>query len=80
MSDPVEKQLCVAANAGHAPEVCSLLRDHPEIDVNWANDYDFRWTALHAASYHGHDEVVKLLLAHPDINVNAMSQHGQTPF
>jgi len=37
MTDPVGKQLYAAAREGDASEVSSLLRDHPEIDVNWAN-------------------------------------------
>ena len=53
----------------------SLLRDHPEINVNWTNE-DQR-TPLYVAS--DHVEVVKLLLAHPDINVNMKSRGGQTP-
>ena len=36
--------------------------------------------ALHSASRHGHVEVVKLLLAHPNINVNLKDKDGQTPF
>ena len=67
MSVPVEKELFYAAYRGRVSEVLSLLRDHPEINVNWTNDRG--WTALHLASELGHAEVVKLLLAHPDINV-----------
>ena len=60
-------------------EVSSLLRNHPEVNVNWADD-EFCQAPLHAASINGHVEVVKLLLAHPDINVNVRSNAGQTPF
>ena len=35
---------------------------------------------LHTASSNGHVEVVKLLLAHPNINVNVENWKGQTPF
>jgi len=79
MSDPVEKQLYNAGNFGQASEVSSLLRDHPEIDVNWGTE-ETQWTLLHIASRYGHVEVVRLLLAHPDINVNLMNIDGQTPF
>ena len=58
-------------------EVSSLLRDHPEIDVNWTNEYQL--TALHAASSNGQAEVVKLLLGHPNINVNVTDISGHTP-
>ena len=37
------------------------------------------WTPLHAAFFNDHDEVVKLLLAHPNINVNLKNMEGQTP-
>ena len=78
MSDPVEKKFWDAARASRASEVSSLLRDHPKIDVNWA-DHN-QWTPLHVASFLGHVEVAKLLLAHPDINVNLKNESGQTPF
>jgi len=61
MADPVGKKLFDAAGGGHVSEVSSLLRDHPEIDVNWTKNE--QWTALHAASHYGHAEVAKLLLA-----------------
>ena len=61
-------------------EVSSLLRDHPEINVNWTNPDCDLFTALHIASYHGQVEVVKLLLAHPNINVNLKNIYGETPF
>jgi len=77
MSNPVEKQLYDAAGDGRVSEVSSLLRDHPEINVDWTNgNY---WTPLHAASFHDHDEVVQLLLAHPGINVNLKTNYGQSP-
>ena len=78
MSDPVGQKLYDAAEDGDAFEVSSLLRDHPDINVNWT-DYNHR-TALHAAGWNGHVEVVKLLLAHPDIDVNVRNRYGQTPF
>ena len=71
------KQLYDAAEDGRLSEVSSLLRDHPEINVNWT-DYA-QWTPLHTASINGHVEIVKLLLAHPNINVNMRNHEGQTP-
>jgi len=76
MSDPVEEQLYNAAEDGRASEVSSLLKDHPDINVNSTN-YERR-TALHTASINGHVEVVKLLLAHPNVNVNLKTDDGQT--
>ena len=77
MSGTVEQQLHDAAEGGHVSEVSFLLRDHPEINVNWAIEHQM--TPLHTASCNGHDEVVKLLLAHPMIQVNVKSGDGGTP-
>jgi len=77
MSDSVEWKLWDAAENGRASEVSSLLRDHPEINVNWTDNE--QWTPLHVASLNGHVEVVKLLLAHPNININLKNDEGQTP-
>ena len=63
MSDPVGKRLLDAAHYGRVSEVSSLLKDHTEINVNWANPDNYQSTALHAASENGRVEVVKLLLA-----------------
>jgi len=60
------------------PELLSLLRDNPSVNVNWADNVN-RWTALHSASRLGHSEVVKTLLTHPHINVNQKDKYGQTP-
>ena len=43
----------------------------------WTNEH--QWSPLHVASLRGHVEVVKLLLAHPNINVNLKSNAEQTP-
>ena len=72
MFDPLGKQLYSAAEDGRVFEVSSLLRDHPEINVNWA--YYYQETALHIASLNGHAEVVKLLLAHPNIQCQLHEQ------
>jgi len=56
----------------------SLLRDHPGLDVNWANGD--RWTALHCAAWEGHVNVVKVLLTHPHININVRDTNDATPF
>ena len=77
MSDPLGKELYAAKN-GRASEVSFLLRDHPEVDINWTNEYS--WTALQVASRNGLAEVVKLPLAHSKIEVNLKDWSGQTPF
>ena len=72
------EQLHDAARSGSVDDVSFLLRDHPEIDVNWADLA--QWTPLHIASLLGHVEVVKLLLTRPNIDVNVKTRFGQTPF
>ena len=67
MSDSLGEKLYHAAYHGRVSEVSYLLRDNPGFNVDW-QDPD-QWTALHSASFNGHVEVVKLFLAHPDINV-----------
>ena len=64
----MEESLIEAAEQGDVEAVSTLLRDHPEINVNW--------TALHVSSRFGHSEVVKLLLAHPDIDANICESSG----
>jgi len=79
MTDPVEQKLCRASEDGCVEEVLSLLSDNPGLDVNWAEPETY-WTSLHLASFYGHVEVVKLLLAHPHINVNVLTSFKCSPF
>jgi len=76
----VERKLNEAAENGRVAEVLSVLRDNPGLNVNWTNNDNIQWTALHHASISGHVEVVKVLLAHPGITVNCKDIVGQTPF
>ena len=80
MSDPVEDLLFDAAWSGSVDDLSSLLRDRPDVNVNWTNPDKYQWTPLHAASLRGRVEVAKLLLAHPNIHVNLKSKFGETPF
>ena len=73
----VEKKLIDAAMCDDLAEVQALLRDHPGLDINWQGDDN---TALHLASYCGFIEIVKVLLAHPAIDVNSRNLYGSTPF
>jgi len=72
----VEEQLQSAARTGCDSKVSSLLRDHPDLNINYTIAY---WTALHFASFGGHLEIAKLLLVHPGIDVNKRAQYGKTP-
>ena len=66
--------------SGFVKEFLSILKDHPGLDVNW-NGCGNGWTyLLHLASFKGHVEIVKLLLAHPDIDIHLQDFMGQTPF
>ena len=58
-------------------DTLSLLKDRPDFDVNIGKFG--RWP-LHFASCRGLVEVVKRLLALPNIDVNVKDTGGQTPF
>ena len=62
-----------------ADKVAAALKGNPDIDVNWVNEDDNNTTALHWASQYGQVEIVKVLLAHPGINVNVRDIDGRTP-
>ena len=47
--------------------------------MNWKGEY-YGWAALHVACRNGHDKIVTMLLAHPDIDVNQKTNTGATPF
>jgi len=76
MSDPVKKLFFDNIRHGRAFEVSPLLRDHPEINVNCVDDES---TPLQAASLFDSVEIVKLLLAHPNIDVNLKDIFGRPP-
>lgn len=67
-----------ASFRGDDEEVRKILRENPEIDVNWREDEG--WTALHYSCLNGHDKIVSMLLSHPSTNVNARNEKGETPF
>ena len=47
--DAVQEKLNNASTGGSTAQVLTLLKDNPDLDVNWADDLD-QWTALHLAS------------------------------
>jgi len=75
-----------ASFGGRVEEVAAFLRDTPDLDVNFGDRE--RWTAgarrivpgQYLAFYSRHIEIVKLLLAHPAINVNQQDTGGTTAF
>ena len=74
----MDEQLYHAVLRNLVEKVRDLLKDKPGLDVN-GKDHDHR-TALHNASSYSHHEIVRLLLAHPTINVNLQTSDGYTPF
>jgi len=54
-----------------------LRREEP-LNINWLNDQDHFRTALHISSMNGHLETVRLLLAHPEIEVNVQDSDGSS--
>ena len=69
-----------AAMTGNVQDVKEILRTNPNLNVNWRNENDDDGsTALITACDHGHDSIVFILLAHPDIDVNQKDINGWTP-
>ena len=79
MANSKENLLWEASSHGRVSEVQPLLESNPGVNVNWTVT-DHKQTALHIASINNHVNVVKLLLAHPTIRVNAKTENGCTPF
>jgi len=55
-----------------------FLRDNPDIDIN-ESEGQWAQTFLHDCANFGSYEAVKILLAHPNINVNSLNSAGCTP-
>ena len=62
------KQIIEAAEVGDVAEIENALEKGVDVNVNYP---DGGWTALVAASFNGHIEVVEFLLKVPNIDVNA---------
>ena len=75
----MESPIFEASTVGDLAQVGALLKDHPDLDVNWKNALNSR-TSLHSAAFNNHPEVVKLLLAHPAIAVNVKTSVKATAF
>ena len=76
----IGKLLLSAAKGGDTNTVISLLRDNPNIDVNYrkANSYYMGSTALHYAAEYGHTEVCRILLSNSNIDINAKDNYEWT--
>jgi len=76
---PLIQGLAATTRQDNLCRVGNLLRQNPDLDINQAAD-QFGSTLLHLASERGSVELVKLLLTHPDIDVNRKDVTGATPF
>lgn len=55
-------------------QIITLLLNHPQIDIN----QNYNGTALHAAINAKRDELIPLILAKPNLNINAVDTRGWT--
>jgi len=74
----MELRLWQAIQAGKIDAVKDLLKSRRDLDVNWRNDAEKDQTVFQLAASLGSDQVVKLLLSHPEISVNQRSRVGET--
>ena len=74
--------MLAAVESGDKKKLAALIRQDPGFKVNMAVDDGYGFTLLHAACWGSDDSsaVIPLLLAHPDIDVNAKDRDGETPF
>ena len=77
----MERKFHDAVDNGHVEDVEEILRTTPSLNVNWRDDEsESRSCALQRACIRGHDAIVSVLLAHPDIDVNLRDSYGDTSF
>jgi len=70
-------RLYFALKDGNVEEAKGILRNNPNLDVNWDNNHGH--TALTVACWN-YDSMVSILLVHPAIIINSKKNEGQTPF
>lgn len=69
---------CTQSNASMAR---SLLKEHPDVDVNAESHHGNRESSslLDTACLNNNADIIKLLLAHPRIDCNIRDKNGMTP-
>ena len=78
---PVQpSSLFFASKDGNVEEVMRILSNNPTLDVKWRDESEESETALHVVCAGGRDSIVSILLAHPNVDVNATDKYGCTPF
>jgi len=82
MAQSIQQQLWQASTDGNLVTVRRLLQENPRVDVNFieADEPGKLDTPLHRACRFGHLEIVKELLAHPEIVANKGNQGDASPF
>ena len=66
---PLEKLLFLrACTLNNLPEVKSLLAGGADVNWRWRNNGG--WSGLHLAAVHNYQELLELLLAQPNLDVN----------
>jgi len=78
LSSSMKHQFYDAVNNGDEKELAELIRRDHGFNVNMPNRDGV--TLLHLACRIGADSVISLLIAHPNIDVNAKTDYGFTPF
>jgi len=75
----MESKFCETIRSKNTVRAEKILRDNPDIDVNWQDAAQYRQTALHNACFSRLDSILPTLLAHPGIDVNLKSSYRETP-
>ena len=67
-----------AAWAGNVTDFKRILEENPGLDINWQHPSYSNRTSLHVTAELGLHKIVKIILAHPLINVNILDEEGLT--
>jgi len=76
----MEEKLYDAVRHHNEDMVREILRDFPNVNVNWRNEKADDSTAFDCACTKDLANMAALLLAHPDIDVNQKNEYGNTAF
>jgi ankyrin repeat protein len=76
----MEKELYDACCDNNITLVKDILKNNPSLNINWKNVNDGDCTALGAACFSGQTDIVKVLMADPDIDINHTDKFGWSPF
>ena len=75
----MEAALYRAVDKNWVRQVRVILQNSPNVNVNWRNPEDSDFTALHLACHENRAAIITILLAHPNIDVNARSCANSPP-